>query len=289
MQHLRAIPVTLNAASTLRGVPGAAFFDLDKTLIEGSSALHFGRAAYKHGMISRRRLARDAWANVRFRMRGSTDEITDELRDRILDSIAGQRVVDLQRLGPDVLAGILPLLYREVLHEAYAHQDAGRPAYIITAASQELAEVLAQVLVFDGGIGMRSEVKDGVYTGRLAGPFTYREGKAEAIRELAAREGIDLAESYAYSDSESDMPMLRTVGHPVAVNPDAALERTARSEGWRIMRFDRLGPLLKIGGTVVSVGLVGGGGGYAVARLRLRDRARRAVRRRRRRLPLVRR
>ena len=247
---------------------GAAFFDLDKTLIEGSSALHFGRAAYKHGLVSRRRLAKDAWANLRFRMRGSTDELTDELRERVLDAIAGQRVIDLQRLGPDVLAGILPLLYREVLAEAWAHQDAGRPAYIVTAASQELAEVLAAVLVLDGGIGMRSEVRDGVYTGRADGPFTYREGKAEAIRALAAREQIDLAESYAYSDSESDLPMMRAVGHPVAVNPDSALEKVARSEGWRIMRFDRLGPLLKIGGAVLAVALVGGGGGYAAARLR---------------------
>ena len=128
--------------------------------------------------------------------------------------------------------------------------------------------MLAHVLVLDGGIGMRSEVRDGVYTGRPDGPFTYREGKAEAIRELAAAEGIDLAESYAYSDSESDLPMLRAVGHPVAVNPDAALERVARAEGWRIMRFDRLGPMLKIGGAALAVALVGGGGGYAVARLR---------------------
>src|SRR5918992_1179983 len=247
---------------------GAAFFDLDKTLIEGSSALHFGRAAYKNGMVSRRQLVRDAWANLKFRVQGSTDESTDVLRQRILDGIAGQRVVDLQRLGPDVLAGILPLLYREVLHEAYAHQDAGRPAYIVTAASQELADVLAHVLVLDGGIGMRSEVRDGVYTGKPAGPFTYREGKAEAIREIAAREGIDLTASYAYSDSESDLPMMRAVGHPVAVNPDAALEKVARSEGWRIMRFDRLGPMLKIGSAVLAVALIGGGSGYAVARAR---------------------
>ena len=201
-------------------------------------------------------------------MQGSNDADTDALRQRILDALAGQRVVDLQRLGPDVLAGILPLLYREVLREAYAHQDAGRPAYIVTAASQELAEVLAHVLVLDGGIGMRSEVRDGVYTGRADGPFTYREGKAEAIRALAAREQIDLAESYAYSDSESDLPMMRAVGHPVAVNPDSALEKVARAEGWRIMRFDRLGPLLKIAGAVLAVALVGGGGGYAAARLR---------------------
>jgi HAD superfamily hydrolase (TIGR01490 family) len=247
---------------------GAAFFDLDKTLIEGSSAIHFGRAAYKHGMVSRRRLARDLWANIRFRLSGSTDAGTDELRERILDSIAGQRVVDLARLGPDVLAGVLPLLYREVLDEAYAHQDAGRPVYIVTAASQELADVLAHVLVLDGGIGMRSEVRDGVYTGKPAGPFTYRDGKAVAIRELAASEGIDLTESYAYSDSESDLPMMRVVGHPVAVNPDRELERVARQEGWRIMRFDRLGRRLKVLAAVGSVALVGGGGGYVAARAR---------------------
>jgi HAD superfamily hydrolase (TIGR01490 family) len=217
-------------------------------------------------MVSRRQLASDAWANLRFRLHGSTDQGTDELRERILDSIAGQRVVDLARMGPDVLAGILPLLYREVLDEAYAHQDAGRPAYIVTAASQELAEVLAHVLVLDGGLGMRSEVRDGVYTGRAAGPFTYREGKAQAIRELAEREGIDLTESYAYSDSESDLPMMRTVGHPVAVNPDRALERVAREEGWRIMRFDKLGRRIKLAAAVGSVMLVGGGGGYVAAR-----------------------
>jgi HAD superfamily hydrolase (TIGR01490 family) len=262
---------------------GAAFFDLDKTLIEGSSALHFARAAYKKGMLSRRQLMRDAWANVKFRVQGSTDAGTDALRDRVLAALAGQRVTDLERLGPDVLAGILPLLYKEVLEEAWGHQDAGRPAYIVTAASQELAGVLAAVLVLDGGIGMRAEVRDGVYTGKPAGPFTYREGKAEAIRELAAREGIDLEASYAYSDSESDLPMLRAVGHAVAVNPDAALERVARAEGWRIMRFDRLGPLLKIGAGTLAVALVGGGGGYAAARLRQRplhaNRVRRLLRR----------
>jgi len=263
----------------MNGSRGAAFFDLDKTLIEGSSALHFARAAYKNGMLSRRQLAKDAWANIRFRLMGSTDEGTEALRVRILEALAGQRVTDLKRLGPDVLAGVLPLIYKDVLTEAWAHQDAGRPAYIVTAASQELAEVLAAVLVLDGGIGMRAEVRGGVYTGKSAGPFTYRDGKAESIREIAEREGIDLAESYAYSDSESDLPMLRAVGHPVAVNPDAALERVAREEGWRIMRFDRLGPMLKIGAATLTVALVGGGGGYAAARMRPRSRVQRLLRR----------
>ncbi|HEY1358977.1 MAG TPA: HAD-IB family hydrolase [Thermoleophilaceae bacterium] len=258
---------------------GAAFFDLDKTLIEGSSALHFVRAAYKAGMLSRRMLLSSAWANVRFRLNGSTDEQTDELRRWVLDLIAGQREIDLARLGPDVLAGVLPLVYEEMLQEAWEHQDAGRPAYIVTAASQELAAALARVLVFKGGIGMRSEVRNGVYTGEPAGPFTYREGKAVAIRQLAGEEGIDLAESYAYSDSESDLPMLRAVGHPVAVNPDAALERVALQEGWRIIRFDTLRRRLRLGAAVGAGALVAGGGGYAVARLRRPARWRRLVRR----------
>ena len=115
---------------------------------------------------------------------------------------------------------------------------------------------------------MRSEVKDGVYTGRPDGPFTYREGKAQAIRELAKREEIDLAESYAYSDSESDLPMLRAVGHPVAVNPDPALERVAREQGWRVMRFDTLRRRLRLGAAVGLGALLAGGGGYAAARMR---------------------
>jgi phosphoserine phosphatase len=144
--------------------------------------------------------------------------------------------------------------------------------YIVTAASQEMAEILAHVLHFEGGIGSRSEVKDGVYTGKPAGPFTYRQGKAEAIRQVAAQEGIDLSESYAYSDSESDLPMMRIVGHPVAVNPDAALRAEALAQGWQIMHFDKLGRRLRIAAVVSAVALVGGGGGYTAARLRPRRR-----------------
>ena len=133
-----------------------------------------------------------------------------------------------------------------MLELAYEHQDAGRPIFICTAAAQEMAELLAIVLTFDGAVGSVAEVIDGVYTGREGGPFNYREGKAQAIRELAAREDIDLAASYAYSDSESDLPMLRLVGHPVAVNPDKELARVAREEGWEIMRFERLGRKLRV-------------------------------------------
>jgi HAD superfamily hydrolase (TIGR01490 family) len=256
------------------GGKAAAFFDLDKTLMEGSSAFQFARAAYRNGMMSRRQLARDVWANVKFRLAGSTDEGTAELRDRVFESLAGTRVVDLQRLAPDVMAGVLPRLYDQMLHVAWEHQDAGRSVFIVTAASQEMAELLAHVLHFDGGIGSRSEVRDGVYTGRPAGPFTYREGKAEAIRQVAGEQGIDLTASYAYSDSESDLPMMRAVGHPVAVNPDSELERVAREEGWQIMRFDKLGRRLRIAAVSAGLALVGGGGGYAAARMRPRRRFR---------------
>ena len=256
---------------------GAAFFDLDKTLIEGSSAIHFARASYRAGVMSRGQLARDAWANVKFRLQGSTDAGADALRDRVLGAIAGQRVVDLARLTPDVLAGVLPRVYPEMLREAYGHQDAGRPVFIVTAASQEMAEMMAHVLIFDGGVGMRSEIVDGRYTGRPDGPFTYREGKAEAIRRMAAERGIDLAESYAYSDSESDLPMLRLVGNPVVVNPDPDLRRTAREEGWRVITFDRLRRRLRIAAAAAAVAGAGVAGGYVAGELRERSRGRRRL------------
>jgi HAD superfamily hydrolase (TIGR01490 family) len=241
----------------------AAFFDLDKTLMAGSSGIFFARAAYETGMISRRRLARDVYENLRFRLRGSTDDRADEVRRRVGEMIAGVPVRELARMSPRVLAGVLPRLYPHMLERAYAHQDDGLLVYILTAASQEMADLLAHVLAFDGGLGSRSEIVDGRYTGRAAGPFNYREGKVLSMREIAASEGIDLAASYAYSDSESDLPMLRAVGHPVVVNPDADLRRIALQEGWEIVHLDRLGRRLKILAGVVGAAALGGLGGLA--------------------------
>jgi HAD superfamily hydrolase (TIGR01490 family) len=249
----------------------AAFFDLDRTLMAGSSGIFFARAAYEAGMITRSRLAHDLWENLRFRLRGSTDNWADAVRARVGEMLAGVPVRDLQRMSPRVLAGVLPRLYPQMLERAYRHQDAGQPVYIVTAASQEMADLLAYVLAFDGGVGSRLEVVDGRYTGRAAGPFNYRDGKVLSLRELAAREGIDLGASYAYSDSESDLPMLRAVGHPVVVNPDPELQRIAVREGWEVLRLDHLGRRLKV--LVALSGAAALGGLGSVVRARAGERA----------------
>jgi HAD superfamily hydrolase (TIGR01490 family) len=241
-------------------VTAGVFFDLDRTLMAGSSGFHWARAARRAGMTTRRQLTTDAFENIRFRLKGSTDEATREVRERVGAFLDGRRVRELERLSPMVLAGILPRLYPRMLEVAYEHQDAGRPVFIVNAATQGTAEMLAHVLFFDGAAGSKLEQRDGVYTGRFDGPFCYGEGKPLRMRELAEERGIDLAESWAYSDSASDLPMLRAVGHPVAVNPDAELSRVAREEGWDVMTFETLGRRLKVAAAFVAFTAVGGAG-----------------------------
>jgi HAD superfamily hydrolase (TIGR01490 family) len=251
-------------------VTAAAFFDLDRTLMAGSSAYHFGRAMYKAGQMSRRQIASDAVDQIRFRLQGATDAAVNILLDRVLDGIKGRRVEDLRRLTPDVLAGILPRVYPQMLEVVRGHQDAGRPAYIATAASHPAAEILAQALAMDGALGTKWEIENGLYTGRLDGPFSYGEGKATRLREFAAEEGIDLAASWAYTDAASDLPMLEAVGHPVAVNPDAGLAEVARREGWEVLRFEKLGERLRMAAAVAVAAAVGGSGTWLAARRRAR-------------------
>jgi HAD superfamily hydrolase (TIGR01490 family) len=246
----------------------AAFFDLDRTLMAGSSAFAFAREAYRSGLMSRRQILAGALSNLAFRLQGSTDQSTDELRDRVGEALAGIRVRDIQRMGPGILGDILPRVYPQMLQEAWEHQDQGRRVYIVTAASQEMAALVAGVLLFDGALGSGWEKEDGTYTGKAIEPFTYREGKAEAMRALAEREGFDLDASYAYSDSESDLPMLRVVGNPVAVNPDAELARVAQQEGWRIIRFERIRRRLFVAGGAIAALLVGSAGRAAMQRRR---------------------
>lgn len=249
----------------------AAFFDLDRTLMAGASAYHFGRASYKAGTLSRKQLMRDAVTQVQFRLKGSTDEAVNMLMERLLDGLRGTPEVATARLMPDALAGILPRIYPQMIEVVRWHQTEGRPAYIATAAGQEMATILATALVMEGAIGTRFEVDaDGIFTGRLDGPFAYGKGKAQAVTEFAAAEGIDLSASWAYSDSVSDLPLLELVGHPVVVNPDEDLTTIARDREWELMRFEKLGQRLRIGATVLAAGAVGGSGTWLAARRKAR-------------------
>ena len=168
---------------------------------------------------------------------------------------------------PEVMAAILPRVYPQMLDEVHAHQDAGRATFIVSAAGNGVVESLAHVLGMEGGIGTRYEVDaEGNFTGRFDGPFVYGPGKVEAMQAFAAEHDIDLDASYAYSDSLSDLPMLRAVGHPVAVNPDPPLAEIAKQEGWQTMRFERLGRRL----VAVAITLLATIAGFGASRVAAR-------------------
>jgi HAD superfamily hydrolase (TIGR01490 family) len=245
----------------------AAFFDLDKTLMAGSSGMQFARVAARHGIVGRRQLASWAVEHLRYRLRGTTDERTAEVLRVARGLISGVPARSLERMNPEVMAAILPRVYPQMLDEVYAHQDAGRATLIVSAAGNGVVEPLAAVLGMDGGIGTRYEVgEDGAFTGRFDGPFVYERGKVEAMEAFAAERGIDLAESYAYSDSISDLPMLRAVGHSVVVNPDPPLAEIAREEGWQTMRFEQLGRRL----AALAVTLLATVAGFGASRIAAR-------------------
>ncbi len=219
--------------------PSAAFFDLDRTLISGSSSFSLALAARSAKLMPTHELIRDGISAAAFKMRGSNDGSTDAVRDRILSFIKGQRQDDLTSLNERVLPVLLGKIRPEARRLLDAHHRAGRATYIVSAAPQEMVEPLALALGMSGGIGTKGSVVDGAYTGELDGPFCYGTGKVDAITQLAHWEGLQLAQCYAYSDSASDLPMLEAVGHPIAVNPDGALERHARMQGWPIVIFSQ--------------------------------------------------
>jgi HAD superfamily hydrolase (TIGR01490 family) len=219
--------------------PSAAFFDLDRTLIAGSSAFVFAAAARRAGLLSSGQLARDGWSALLFKVRGASDDKSTAVRDRVLGAVTGMRQDDVMALNADVLPRLLDKIRPEARRLLDLHRHAGRATYIVSASPIEIVEPLATTLGMTGGIGTRSIVADGCYTGALDGPFCYGPGKVEAMERLARWEGLDLAQCYAYSDSASDLPMLEAVGHPVAVNPDGPLERHARVHGWPIVHFSQ--------------------------------------------------
>jgi HAD superfamily hydrolase (TIGR01490 family) len=251
------------------GKKAAAFFDLDKTLMAGSSAMPFARVAAKHGLVSRRQLARWGRDHLRYRLRGATDDETNQAITAAKEMLAGVSVEDIKRMVPEMLADIMPRVYPQMIDEINEHKEAGRLTFIVSAAGSGIVESIADPLGMTGGIGTVYMVgPDGLFTGELDGPFVYGPGKVEAMERVAAEHDIDLGASYAYSDSASDLPMLRAVGNAVVINPDSALLAVAKAEGWRVLRLDKLGRRLAIAGATGLAAVIGGG--ITVARGRRR-------------------
>lgn len=218
----------------------AAFFDLDKTVIARASMVAFGRPLYREGLISRTTLVRGLCVQLVYLHLGASEHKLARIKNSVLSLTKGWdqiRVDQIVREGMQAIMG--PIVYREAQELIQHHREAGRRVLIISATPEGVVVPLGRYLGVDEVIATRPKVDaDGRYTGELDfhayGPY-----KAEAIRSLAAREGIDLAASFAYSDSYTDRPMLETVGHPVAVNPDRQLLRLARQRGWEVRYFAR--------------------------------------------------
>jgi len=217
----------------------AAFFDLDRTIISGSSVFTFGWVAYKAGMVPTMQLVRDGANAVVFKMSGASDDKTEAVKTRILEAIEGVPVATLAALADDVLPKLMSDVRREARGLIDLHADAGRDTYIVSASPIEIVKKFADAMEMTGGLGTVAEISGGAYTGELAQPFCYGDGKADALRRIALERGYDLEASYAYTDSAGDLPMLEAVGHPVAVNPDRALETLAYHRGWPIVEFSR--------------------------------------------------
>jgi HAD superfamily hydrolase (TIGR01490 family) len=218
-------------------VAGAAFFDLDRTLIKRSSVLALAGAFRRRGLISRLDLVKSAFWQVLFVLRGASAERVRSAAEDGMKMLNGFRVEEMQHLVGDAMETVLrPLVYAEPLRLVELHRARGERVYIVSATLQEIVQHIADDLGFDGAIGSTCEIVDGVYTGRSL-RAAHGVGKADALRELAATEGFDLAESTAYSDSYSDVPFLEAVGHPVAANPDRKLRHLAVERGWPVVDF----------------------------------------------------
>ncbi len=228
IQHQDHLDASLTATS-------AAFFDLDGTLIRGSANIPLAVAAFRRGFVTPGELLVDLRNGASFLLQGATDERSAEVRDRILRAVAGRRQEEVVALGDEFLDGLVASVTPHAAAALAAHGDAGHARVILSASPTEIVGRLADRLGLEHGIGTTSQVVDGRYTGRLDGPFCYREGKAEIMRAMAAEHGWDLAASYAYSDSISDLAMLELVGNPVAINPEPELLELAQERGWQIV------------------------------------------------------
>ena len=222
----------------------AAFFDLDRTIISRSSSFALTRPMYEAGMVTRGTVLRGAYAQLVFRLLGSDDpRRMDRAKDALLALTKGWDQAKVESLVRDVVARTLdPFVYQEALDLIAEHGAAGRQVFVVSSAPVEVVRPLAEHFGATRVIATRAEVVDGKYTGRLSF-YCYGAGKAAAMRLLAERDGLDLSGSYAYSDSDSDLPMLEAVGNPVAVNPSRALRNVAEDNGWPILDFDKPVPM----------------------------------------------
>jgi HAD superfamily hydrolase (TIGR01490 family) len=217
----------------------AAFFDLDKTIIAKSSTLAFSKPFYEGGLLSRRAVLRSAYAQFVFAASGADHDQLEKMRAYLTDMVTGWDVEVVRQSVAETLHSIIdPLVFEEAVDLIDEHQAAGREVVIVSASGSEVVEPIGAMLGVDHVIATTLVVEDGRYTGDV-GFYAYGPNKAVAMKELAAERGYDLAECYAYSDSETDAPMLGAVGHPFAVNPDKALRKIAEDNDWPILIFAR--------------------------------------------------
>jgi HAD superfamily hydrolase (TIGR01490 family) len=221
----------------------AAFFDLDKTIIAKSSTLAFGKPFYQGGLINRRTVLRSAYAQFVFALAGADADQMNRMRDYLTAMCTGWDVQQIRDIVNETLHEIIdPLVYNEAVELIAEHKAAGRDVVIISSSGDEVVRPIGEMVGADHVIATRMVVEDGHYTGEIE-YYAYGPHKAEGLVALAEKHGYDLADSYAYSDSITDVPMLEVVGHPNVVNPDKALRKTALENGWPILAFTNAVPL----------------------------------------------
>ena len=228
-----------SALATPSDRTAAAFFDVDNTVMQGASIFHLARGLHRRDFFTTREIVGAAWKQAYFRIVGVEDpEHVADARNSALSFIAGHTVTELEELGEEIFdEGMAHRIWPGTRALAQLHLDRGQRVWLVTAAPIEIAGIIARRLGLTGALGTVAEHVDGVYTGRLVGDLLHGPAKAEAIRALAAREGLDLSRCSAYSDSVNDLPMLSLVGDPVAINPDARLRAHARAQGWRVRDY----------------------------------------------------
>ena len=218
-------------------MPGAAFFDLDRTLISRSSSLSLAPAFHRRGLLRRRDRTKAMLAQLVFVRYGAGTSRVGQTAETAMAFLRGLPVEEMREIVAEAVDRTFkPHVYRDALDLVAMHRERGERSFVVSAALQEIVDALVAELGLDGGLGSTAEVEDGVYTGRLVRRLDGK-AKAEVVADLAATEGIQLEESTAYSDSASDIPFLEAVGHPVAVNPDRRLRAIAVERGWQVLRF----------------------------------------------------